>query len=117
MEVLARVIALEQGIVDRQSRAGAGLFASEDVAVPVIDETFAIRSIVSALQHSPRYRVLSLSENRVRLSEGTRDVGAGSTTGFPLVHEGPGGARPPPGGPGCNVSAYREERHRSSLQT
>jgi hypothetical protein len=79
----------------------------------VVDETFFTRDLVFAMNRTPRYWVLVLSEQPTRLYEGTRDalveVRGG---GFPLEHEGPGGATALPGGFGVNVSAVRDERHR-----
>lgn len=79
----------------------------------VVGDTFFTRDLVFALNRTPRYWALVLSEQPTRLFEGTRDelveIQAG---GFPLVHEGPGGAQALPGGYGINVSAKRDERHR-----
>jgi hypothetical protein len=79
----------------------------------VVGDTFLTRDLVFALNRTPRYWVLVLSEQPTRLFEGTRDtlveVQGG---GFPLEHEGPGGASALPGGFGVNVSAIRDERHR-----
>jgi hypothetical protein len=78
-----------------------------------IDETFATRDIVFALNRSPRYWVLVLSEQPTRLFEAVRDgleekqIGA-----FPMEHIGPGGAARLPGGHGVNSSAVRDEHQR-----
>ncbi len=59
----------------------------------VIDDTFATRDLVFAMNRSPRYWVLALSEQPTRLFEGVRgtlvEVRGG---GFPMVHTGPGGS-------------------------
>jgi len=79
----------------------------------VIDPTFATRDLVFAMNRTPRYRVLALSEKDTRLFEG-----AGATLeeiqggGFPIRHEGAGGATRLPGGQGVNTSAQRDEAHR-----
>jgi hypothetical protein len=63
----------------------------------VIDDTFATRDLVFAMNRSPRYWVLALSERPTRLFEGVRDtlveVRGG---GFPRVHENPESAEPLP---------------------
>jgi hypothetical protein len=107
---------------------GLALFVNQDFArkfyLPfplqervVVDATFATRDLVFALNHSPRYWVLVLSEQPTRLYEGVRDTLLEVTAGgFPLTHEGPGGATALPGGFGVNRSAYRDERHRQFFQ-
>jgi hypothetical protein len=83
----------------------------------VIDETFATRNLVFALNRTPRYWALVLSEQPTRLFEGVRDtldevVGRG----FPLTLKGPGGASRLPGGHGVNASARRDASHRHFFQ-
>jgi hypothetical protein len=79
----------------------------------VIDETFATRDLVHAMNRSPRYWVLALSEQPTRLYEGLRDDLVEVTNGgFPLTHGGPGGESKLPGGVGVRTSAYRDEYHR-----
>ncbi len=79
----------------------------------VIDEDFFTRDLVFAMNRTPRYWVLALSEKPTRLYEGTRDeLVEIQDGGFPMTHEGPGGELPLPGGEGINKSAYRNERHR-----
>lgn len=76
----------------------------------VIDETFATRHLTKALNRSLRYWALVLSEKPTRLYEGTNDaLGEVLENGFPMVHEGPGGEAPLPGGFGIRKSAYRDE--------
>src|SRR5262249_13371801 len=100
------------------------LFASRDVATAiqlpvrvkarvVIDKTFATKDLVFALNRSPRYRVLVLTEKPTRLFEAMTNV-LTEFTGkpFPMSHKGPGGASRLPGGQGINRSAVRDESHR-----
>lgn len=103
---------------------GLALFVNQDLAqkfyLPfqvkervVVDQTFATRDLVHALNRSPRYWVLVLSEQPTRLYEGWRDTLIEATAGgFPMTYEGPGATEPMPGGRGINKSAYRDERHR-----
>ncbi len=79
----------------------------------VVDETFFTRDLVFAMNRSPRYWMLVLSEKPTRLYQGTRDdLEEIQEGGFPMVHEGPGGEQPLPGGFGVRKSAYRDEAHR-----
>ena len=84
----------------------------------VIAERFLTRDLVYAMNRTPRYWVLALSEQPTRLFEGTLDtlveIQAG---GFPMTHEGPGGATSLPGGYGVNPSAHRDERHRQFFRS
>jgi hypothetical protein len=103
---------------------GLGIFVGDNVsavhlmpfrteAQVVVDETFATRNLVHALNRSPRYRVLSLSEKPTRLYEGMHTYLEEVTDHrFPLVNEGPDGAGPVKGTPHGN-SALRDERHRA----
>ncbi len=76
----------------------------------IIDETFATRTLVLALNRTQRYWLLALSENSTRLFEGVRDSLTEITEGgFPMSNEGPGAATRLPGGQGINRSAYRDE--------
>lgn len=76
----------------------------------IIDETFATRNLVLALNRTQRYWLLALSENSTRLFEGVRDSLTEITEGgFPMTNEGPGAATRLPGGQGINRSAYRDE--------
>ncbi len=100
---------------------GLALFVNQDFArasiLPfkvrervIIHETFATRDLIFALNHSIRYWVLALSEKPTRLYEGTNDALVEiQDKGFPMVHEGPGGEAPLPGGFGIKKSAYRDE--------
>lgn len=79
----------------------------------VVDETFATRNLVLALNRTQRYWLLALSENVTRFFEGVRDSLVEITqSGFPMTNEGPGTATRLPGGQGINRSAYRDEINR-----
>lgn len=79
----------------------------------VVDETFFTRDLVHAINHSTRYWVLALSEKPTRLYEGfNHELTEIEEGGFPMIHEGPGGEAPLPGGFGVRKSAHRDERHR-----
>lgn len=84
----------------------------------VVDETFFTRDLVHTLNETTRYWVLVLSEKPTRLYEGTRDslIEIQSDT-FPMEHTGPGGSSALPGGPGVNISAYRDEYHRKFFRS
>ncbi len=122
--ILNRLTGLADGIDFRYSLDGLALFVNRDVGhvyhLPfsvkerlVVDETFLTRDLVFAMNRTPRYWTLVLSEKPTRLYEGTLgnliEVEEG---GFPMTHEGPGGEAPLPGGAGINKSAHRDERHR-----
>lgn len=76
----------------------------------VIDDTFVTRDLVFALNRSPRYWVLALSEQPTRLFEGVREtlveVRGG---GFPMEHTGPGGSQALP--KLTDKSKYEDEHH------
>jgi hypothetical protein len=107
----------------QQNLDGLVLFVNQELAqahrlpftVPervLMDEGFATRDLVLALNRTVRYWVLALSENATRLYEATRDSLVEVTgEGFPMVHTGPGGQTALPAHD-VNVSAYRDERHR-----
>jgi len=79
----------------------------------VVDETFFTRNLVFALNRTPRYWTLVLSEKPTRLFEGTREhLTEIRGDGFPIVHGGPGGEQALPKGYGVRKSAHRDERHR-----
>lgn len=103
---------------------GLAIFVNQDFAAKfylpfalpervVIAENFLTRDLVFAMNRTPRYWVLVLTEKPARLFEGAHatlvEVQEG---GFPMLHEGPGGETALPGGFGINKSAYRDERHR-----
>ena len=122
--VLARLDQLADSIDYRYTLDGLACFINQDFtrvfSLPftlkervVIDETFATRDLVFALNRTPRYWVLALSEQPTRLYEGTRETLIEiQQEGFPITHEGPGGATALPSGPAGRQSAYRDEYHR-----
>lgn len=126
--LLKRLEDLAGGIDFNRTLDGLALFVNQDFArafhLPftvkervIIDETFATRDLVYALNHSMRYWVLVLSEKPTRLYEGTNDsLEEVQEKGFPMVHEGPGGEAPLPGGFGVQRSAYRDEYFQKFLR-
>jgi len=122
--LLSRLEALVNDIDYRYTLDGLALFVNRDIGrqfilpftLPervVVDETFWTRSLVFALNRTPRYWVLALSEQPTRLFEGVREHLQEITgEGFPMTHTGPGGERGLPNDPAINRSAYRDERHR-----
>lgn len=79
----------------------------------IIDQSFFTRDLVFALNRTQRYWVLVLSEKPTRLYEGTRDLLTEvQAENFPMMHEGPGGEEPLPGGFGVRKSHIRDEYHR-----
>ncbi len=108
---------------------GLALFVSADVAraerlpcsLPervIIDESFFTRDLVYALNRSPHYWVLVLSEQPTRLFEAFRDDLHELTNGaFPMFHTGPGGERSLPNDPAINASRFRDEHHRIFFRT
>ena len=121
LEHLDKLVA---GIDYRHLLDGLALFANVDFARAVqlpftltekinIGETFLTRDLVFAMNRTPRYWVLVLSEKPTRLYEATRanlvEIREG---GFPVTHAGPGGEESLPGGFGIKKSAYRDEYHR-----
>jgi len=84
----------------------------------VVADNFLTRDLVFAMNRTRRYWVLVLSEKPTRLFEATRDtLSEVQEGGFPLIHEGPGGELPLPGGFGVRKSAYRDEHHRQFFRT
>lgn len=122
--LLTRLEGLVRNIEYRHTLDGLALFVNHDFArafqLPVtvserviVDESFFTRDLVFAMNRTPRYWVLVLSEQPTRLFEGTREQLSEIQDGrFPMTHEGPGGERPLPGGLGVSKSAYRDEQHR-----
>jgi hypothetical protein len=115
---------LIEGIDYEHLLDGLALYVNKDLAqaftLPftvtervVVDPTFATRDLVFAFNRTPGYRVLALSEKDTRLLEGfgatVEEIRGG---GFPMRHEGAGGATRLPGGQGVNTSAQRDEAHR-----
>lgn len=121
--ILKRLEQTAEEIDFRNSLDGLTMFVNRDfsriVYLPftlkkrvVIDETFMTRDLVFAMNRTPRYWVLALSEQPTRLFEGTgNSLEEIKEEGFPITHTGPGGAESLPGGFGKRKSAYRDERH------
>jgi hypothetical protein len=123
--LLERLDALASDIDYRYALDGLALFVSNDVAYKyylpftlpervVVDESFATRNLVFAMNRTPRYWVLVLSEKPTRLYEGTRETLVEITEGtpFPMTHGGPGGGSGLPNDPAVNSSQFRDEHHR-----
>ncbi len=122
--LLTRLDELTENLDFRYLLDGLALFVNQDIAravyLPftlqervVVDETFFTRDLVFAMNRTPRYWTLVLSEKPTRLFEGVRENFVEvKEDGFPMMHEGPGGAQSLPGGVGVRKSAYRDERHR-----
>lgn len=81
----------------------------------VIDETFFVRDLVYALNRSPRYWVLALSEQQTRLFEGVRDelLELRSGAPFPMSNPHAGISRAGPKDPAINYSLLRDEHSRA----
>lgn len=99
---LVRELERQVAAIDlRRTLGGMAIFVSAEHAgvyllpVPltprvVIDDTFATRDLVFAMNRSPRYWVLALSAQPTRLFEGVRDTLVEVRGGdFPMVHETP----------------------------
>lgn len=122
--LLKRIENLTGTIEFRNSLDGLALFVNQDFgrafSLPfsvkervIIGETFLTRDLIYALNRSMRYWVLVLSEKPTRLYEGfNHSLTEIEEKGFPMIHEGPGGEAPLPGGFGIRRSAHRDERHR-----
>jgi hypothetical protein len=122
--LLDRLEKLTEEIDYRYTLDGLALFVNRDFAraaqLPFtlkervhVGETFLTRDLVFAMNRTPRYWVLALSEKPTRLYEATRDdLIEIQDGGFPITHEGPGGEQSLPGGFGIKKSAYRDEYHR-----
>jgi hypothetical protein len=112
----------------KYSLDGIALFASKDksaaVSLPfgvkpraIIDETFATRDLVYALNRTSPYRVLVLSHETRLYDAWKTTLDEHSAKPFPMEHLGPGGASKLPGGPGINVSGKRDDAHRAFFRT
>jgi hypothetical protein len=111
----------------RRTLEGLALFVNRDFArkfyLPfsvkekvLVDETFAVRDLVFALNHSPRYWVLVLSRKGARLYDGFRDTLIEVTTdGFPVTQK-VSPAKPLQSGFGLDRSKHRHGRHRQFLR-
>jgi len=127
--LLERLEKLSNAIDYQYALDGLVLFVNKDFdakfylpfTVPervVITDNFLTRDLVFAMNRMRRYWILALSEQPTRLFEGFHDTLVEVTDGgFPMVHEGPGGAQALPGGFGKKVSAHRDERHRQFFRS
>jgi hypothetical protein len=102
---------------------GLALFASKSKSLVVylpfkvkpramVDETFATRDLVYALNRAVPYRVLLLGHTARLYDAWTTVLEEHRGKPFPLEHRGPGGAAKLPGGPGVNPSAVRDDATR-----
>ena len=127
--LLERLDKLTASIDYRHALDGLVMFVNADFAAKfylpfvfpervVVAEKFLTRDLVFAMNRTSRYWVLALSEQPTRLFEGTLDTLVEiQEGGFPMTHEGPGGATSLPGGYGVNPSAHRDERHRQFFRS
>jgi hypothetical protein len=125
--LLARLRRLVAQIDYRRTLEGLALFVNRDFArkfyLPfsvkekvLVDETFAVRDLVFALNHSPRYWVLVLSGKKARLFEGFHHTLIEVTTdGFPVIQK-VSPAKPLQSGFGLDKSKHQHERHRQFLR-
>ena len=80
----------------------------------IIDETFATRDLVFAINRSPRYWVLVLSEKPTRLFEGFHDtLNEIKNNDFPFVYEEPGESESLPGGRDIKNPTYRADQSKN----
>jgi hypothetical protein len=122
--LLDRLEKLVGGIDYRYTINGLALFVNRDFARAVqlpftlrenvnVGETFLTRDLVFAMNRTPRYWTLVLSEKPTRLFEGTYDTLIEvQEEGFPIIHEGPGWEQSLPGGFGIEKTTLRDEYHR-----
>jgi len=128
--IVARLESLVANLDYRYLLDGLALFVNANFAravmLPVkqieervkLGDSFFTRDLVFALNRTPRYWVLVLSEKPTRLYEAARDDFVEvKADGFPMVHKGPGGAASLPGGFGIKKSAYRDEYHRKFFRS
>ena len=81
----------------------------------VVDETFFVRDLIYALNRSPRYWVLALSEQQTRLFEAVRDdlEELRPGTPFPMSNPNVSSGRPGPKDVSINYSLLRDEYSRA----
>jgi hypothetical protein len=123
-DLVAELKAMAEEVDYQHTLDGLAIFVSDEVAekhyLPypvrervVIGETFATRDLVLAMNRSPRYWVLALSEQPTRLYEATHTVLTEFIGhGFPMTHKGPGGGSALRGGHGLSPSKQRDEGQR-----
>lgn len=122
--LIERLENLASEINHQYNLEGLALFANRTMAtyyrlpfsIPervVVDDTFLTRDLVFALNRSKPYWLLVLSEKATRLFHCIRtDIFEAVGDGFPMVHDGPGGSQPLPGGFGIEPSKIRNEYQR-----
>jgi hypothetical protein len=102
---------------------GLALFANKTKSLAVylpfrvkpramVDETFATRDLVYALNRAVPYRVLLLGHTARLYDAWTTVLEERRDKPFPMEHRGPGGAAKLPGGEGINRSAVRDDAMR-----
>ncbi len=121
--VLKRMDDLASSVDHSYNLDGLAMFVSRDFARVVklpftlkerveVGDAFSTRDLVFAMNRTPRYWVLSLSEQPTRLYEATRDDLIEVTDGaFPMTHDMPGGSTRLPVGEGVNASQQRDRFH------
>jgi hypothetical protein len=121
--LLKRLDALAPEVDHEHNLDGLALFANKDfaraVSVPFtlkerveVGGAFATRDLVFAMNRTPRYWVLSLSEKPTRLYEASRnDLVEDKAGAFPMTHNLPGGSTNLPGGQGINASSQQDRFH------
>ena len=128
--VLEALEQLAETIDHQQNLDGLALFVSATMQhyyrVPftlpervIVDDTFFIRDLVFALNRSPRYWVLALTEQPTRLFEAVHDTleEVTSDSGFPMSHDGPGGTGGLPRRFGVNHSQFRDDHARAFFRS
>ena len=122
--LMNRLHALADSVDVHRRAGGIAIFANPDfgrvmyLATPleervVIDDNFATREIVRALLTSPRYRVLSLTEESAQLYEGRRDrLHPVKNAHFPLARGIEGVETELPGTYGVEVSELQKAEQR-----
>jgi hypothetical protein len=122
-DLLKKLAAVVAGVDHERNLDGLAIFVSANVAhaeqLPfelkervVVADRFYTRDLIFAMNRTPRYYVLALSEQPTRLFEATKDDLVEITAGaFPMTHSGPGGATNLPGGPGVNPSSQEDRFH------
>lgn len=123
-QLIRKIISITEEIDHNYNLDGLAIFVNKyfsgkyDLPFPVkeqlvIDETFATRNLIYALNRSPKYWVLVLSEKPTRLFEGIRDqLVEVKNENFPIFFQGTTWDEPLRVGEITNSSAYRDEKSR-----
>lgn len=121
-QLIERIDSVTEEIDHNYTLDGLAIFVSKnfvgkyDLPFPVkeqlvIDETFATRNLIYALNRSPKYWVLVLSEKPTRLYEGIRDqLVEVNNENFPIYFQETTWDEPLRVGEITNTSAYRDEK-------